>query len=112
VKKKEGIVTFKVGQDLYDTIKDMPNRSEFIRTAILNALGNTCPLCNGTGVLSQNQWQHWNHFVQSHEIKSCEECHERMLVCMAEPVAETPEPALSEQETAAGPTAADEGSQG
>lgn len=80
--KKQGVVTFKVDDALFDLLKDMPNRSEFIRNAILEALGNICPLCCGTGILSSNQKQHWEEFCENHALETCADCSERRIVCM------------------------------
>lgn len=79
--RKQGVITFKVDEGLFDLIKGMPNRSEFIRNAVLSALGNICPLCNGTGILTARQKEHWNDFAADHRIQTCEECQERYLVC-------------------------------
>lgn len=81
--KKQGIVTFKVDEGLLEVIRDIPNRSEFIRNAILSALGNICPLCNGTGILTPNQKGHWDEFCRDHEVQTCLDCSERHLVCMS-----------------------------
>ena len=80
-KAKQEIVTFKVDRSLLEVLKDLPNRSEFIRQAILGALENTCPLCQGTGALSPNQRKHWESFSRSHSLKECENCHEVRLIC-------------------------------
>ena len=79
--KKEEIITFKVDGDLWRSIKDIPNRSEFIRTALLAALGSICPLCNGTGVLIPNQTRHWHNFSSDHSIEKCSDCRDFFLVC-------------------------------
>jgi hypothetical protein len=79
--KKQETVTFKVDESLFKIIQDMPNRSEFIRSAILAALGNVCPLCNGTGILTPNQIQHWEDFSEAHSVETCKDCRERYLVC-------------------------------
>ncbi len=79
--KKQGIITFKVDEALYELVRNMPNRSEFIRNAVLSALGNICPLCNGTGILSARQKEHWDEFASDHQVKTCSECQERYLVC-------------------------------
>ena len=81
MKKKQEIVTFKVDEDLLEAIKDIPNRSEFIRAAIIAALGSVCPLCDGTGMLTPNQKQHWDDFSSNHLIERCKKCDERVLVC-------------------------------
>ena len=81
MKKKDEIITFKVDEDLSKLIKDLPNRSEFIRNAILAALESVCPLCNGTGILSPNQKRHWDDFAVNHPVKKCGDCDERILIC-------------------------------
>jgi len=81
--KKQGIITFKVDEGLYEVIRNIPNRSEFIRNALLSALGNICPLCNGTGILSPNQKQHWDEFAADHQVQTCQKCQERYLVCVS-----------------------------
>lgn len=57
------------------------NRSAFIRDAILAALGNTCPVCQGTGILSVSQQDHWREFNHHHHVEECDRCHEPHLVC-------------------------------
>ena len=81
MKKKEGIITFKVDEDLFKVIKDIPNRSEFIRAAIIAALGSVCPLCNGSGMLTPNQKRHWDDFAVDHWVQECKDCHESILFC-------------------------------
>jgi hypothetical protein len=80
-KPKQEIVTFKVDSSLLDVLRELPNRSEFIRRAILNALDNVCPLCQGSGVLSPNQKKHWDKFSADHALAECNDCHEIHLVC-------------------------------
>ena len=81
MKRKSEIVTFKVDKSLLEALKGIPNRSNFIRSALLAALENTCPLCMGTGILTPGQRNHWEHFTQDHAIEECNECHEMRLVC-------------------------------
>jgi metal-responsive CopG/Arc/MetJ family transcriptional regulator len=78
---KESVVTFKVDQAILDRLRGIPNRSEFIRKAVLAALDNYCPLCGGTGVLSPNQKRHWDEFRKHHALHECENCNELHLVC-------------------------------
>ena len=85
MKKKQEIITFKVDGDMFEAIKDIPNRSEFIREAIISALGVLCPLCNGAGMLSPNQKRHWEEFAVNHTMKRCQDCHESVLVCQMDP---------------------------
>ena len=81
MKKKQSIITFKVDDELLEAIRDVPNRSEFIRSAILGALGSVCPLCNGAGMLTKNQKRHWDDFSSDHPVKLCADCNENILVC-------------------------------
>ncbi len=79
--RKPEIVTFKAPADLLEAMKAIPNRSEFIRAAVLAALGNLCPVCGGTGILTPKQQAHWGRFAESHSVEECQDCHETHLVC-------------------------------
>lgn len=79
---KADVVTFKVDSSLVEAMKHIPNRSAFIRTAILGALDSACPLCQGTGVLTPRQKEHWDDFADGHALEECGECHELHLVCV------------------------------
>ena len=81
MKKKQSIVTFKVNEDLLAVIRDIPNRSEFIRAAIMAALENVCPLCGGTGLLTPKQKEHWEGFSRDHTLKRCDDCQEIFIEC-------------------------------
>lgn len=78
------VITFKAEKALVEAMEHIPNRSEFIRSAILAALDGVCPLCNGTGVLNPNQQRHWQEFSRSHPMERCADCEEGRLVCTAE----------------------------
>jgi hypothetical protein len=88
--RKQEIITFKADESLTEAMEGIPNRSEFIRSAILAALENSCPLCGGTGLLTPDQRRHWETFVTNHSMTECENCHARHLVCGA--VETTPSP--------------------
>jgi hypothetical protein len=79
--RKGEIITFKVDEQLSEAMAGISNRSAFIRSAILSALGNTCPVCGGSGILSVSQQQHWDEFARHHQVKECHTCHEAHLVC-------------------------------
>ncbi|HHW11813.1 MAG TPA: CopG family transcriptional regulator [Firmicutes bacterium] len=81
--RKQEVISFKVDEALSKALDGVPNRSEFIRTAILAALQSTCPLCCGTGILTPQQQKHWQDFAQNHPLKKCAECHSLHLVCVA-----------------------------
>ncbi len=56
--RKEEVITFKADVELAKALGSMPNKSDFIRRAILSALGNACPVCSGTGALTVSQMHH------------------------------------------------------
>ena len=80
-KEKQEIITFKVPESLREAMKGIPNRSEFIRTAVLAALKSVCPLCKGTGILMPNQKIHWEQFTTDHHMVECATCNALHLVC-------------------------------
>ncbi len=82
-KKKQEIVTFKVDQPLWNAMRGIDNRSEFIRSAILSALDSVCPLCKGSGILTPDERRHWQTFAKDHALEECTDCHAVHLVCVA-----------------------------
>ena len=80
---KQEMITFKADRSLVAAMRSIPNRSEFIREAILAALDSSCPLCGGTGILTPEQRRHWLAFRTRHGVEECEECHATHLVCSA-----------------------------
>jgi hypothetical protein len=83
-KPKQEVITFKVDSTVAEAMQGIPNRSEFIRAAILSAFENTCPLCKGMGILSPDQRKHWKAFSKKHQVRECDDCHAFHLVCDAE----------------------------
>ncbi|MBN2021229.1 MAG: hypothetical protein JW809_00405 [Pirellulales bacterium] len=88
-RKKEEIVTFKVDQTLWDALRGIPNRSQFIRSALRIALDSVCPLCQGTGTLTPDQRKHWQRFAERHALRKCDQCRAVHLVCAADVAKET-----------------------
>lgn len=84
---KAEIITFKADASLLEAMQGIPNRSEFIRNAVLNALDSVCPVCRGTGTLTPNQHKHWSKFAADHSLQECGDCHEYHLVCAKNPAA-------------------------
>lgn len=84
-KEKHEIITFKVPESLREAMKGIPNRSEFIRHAVLAALRSVCPLCKGTGILLPNQKAHWDRFAADHHLEECSTCNALHLVCECKP---------------------------
>jgi hypothetical protein len=82
-RKKQEIITFKVDESLSMAMAGIPNRSEFIRSAILAALDSSCPLCRGTGILTPDQRRHWETFAANHSVVRCDQCQSMHLECGA-----------------------------
>ena len=78
--QKSQIVAFKVEQDLAEFLDKLPNKSEFIRKAILAQFGMTCPLCTGSGVVPRGIHDHYRPLIAEHNTKACEKCKTPVLV--------------------------------
>jgi hypothetical protein len=81
--QRQDTITFKADAELAKLLALMPNKSEFIRSAILNALDNTCPLCQGTGFITPQQKEHWTEFLAHHHVEQCGDCKAVHIVCDA-----------------------------
>ena len=79
--KKVEIITFKADKALVTRLNSIPNKSEYIRNAVLTAMSNTCPLCQGTGILSESQQQHWDSFSNVHKMVRCGKCNDLHISC-------------------------------
>ena len=89
MKKKERVFTFKADEQLAESLARIPNKSEFIRRALEEALENKCPLCAGTGSLTPEQRRHMEHFLLLHSLEKCEECDAVHFVCRTETQTDT-----------------------
>ena len=47
-------VTFRIGADLAESLRALPNQTAFVEEALRTALGRTCPACEGLGRV---QWK-------------------------------------------------------
>jgi hypothetical protein len=73
-KKKSQIVAFKVEDELAEFLDKLPNKSEFIRRAILAQFNMTCPLCTGSGVVTCGIHNHFSDVIGHHSARPCEKC--------------------------------------
>jgi hypothetical protein len=80
-KTKGEVITFKADAELFQALQTIPNRSEFIRAAILAAMENVCPVCQGAGLLTLEQRRHWEIFARDHRLKQCGDCDAHYIVC-------------------------------
>src|SRR3954451_5867357 len=71
---KSKIVAFKVEEDLADFLDNLPNKSDFIRKAVLAQFGMTCPLCAGSGVVPRGIHDHYKPVIVERNQRPCEKC--------------------------------------
>jgi hypothetical protein len=72
---KTEIVAFKVEADLADFLNKLPNKSDFIRKAIIAQFGMACPLCTGSGVVSRGIHDHYRPVIEKNNQHACHKCH-------------------------------------
>lgn len=84
---KTAVVAFKVETELADILNQLPNKSAFIRKAIVNQLDMACPLCSGAGMLPKGLHDHFAPLVNKLNNKPCDECGDKTAV-LANPTAE------------------------
>lgn len=72
--QKSQIVAFKVEEELAKFLDKLPNKSDFIRKAILAQFAMNCPLCRGTGVVERGVHDHFDPIIASNRTRPCEKC--------------------------------------
>lgn len=50
-------VTFRIAEELAQTLRTLPNQTEFVETTLRDALGAQCPVCQGSGRVRASQIQ-------------------------------------------------------
>jgi hypothetical protein len=73
---KPKTVAVKVPEELAEFLDRLPNKSEFIRDAILAQLQMTCPLCDGSGVVPTGLCAHYRPVLLRHRSGECVKCGE------------------------------------
>jgi hypothetical protein len=71
---KSQMVAFKVEQELAEFLDKLPNKSEFIRRAIVAQFAMSCPLCKGSGTVPQGIHKHYAPIIAEHYDRTCEIC--------------------------------------
>jgi hypothetical protein len=83
--RKTAVVAFKVEEELAKILNGLPNKSAFIRKAIVAQLDMACPLCHGSGVLPKGLHDHYEHLLPKISSRSCESCGDKVSVASADP---------------------------
>jgi hypothetical protein len=71
---KTQVVAFKVEEELAEFLNKLPNKSAFIRKAIVAQLGMACPLCTGTGIVPPGVHDHFAPVLAKNNIRKCDGC--------------------------------------
>ena len=69
---KTAVVAFKVEEELAEFLNKLPNKSAFIRKAIVAQLSMACPVCRGTGVLPKGLHDHYAALLPKFNSRSCD----------------------------------------
>jgi hypothetical protein len=72
---KQTVVSFRVDGHLAEILNSLPDKSAFIREAILRRFYTTCPFCQGHGVLPQAILEWLKTRVPEYESVECTCCH-------------------------------------
>ncbi len=73
-KDKQVVVSFRVDSHLAEMLGRLPDKSSFIREAILSRFYDACPLCQGHGVLPGIVAGWWAKRVAETDPRSCRCC--------------------------------------
>jgi hypothetical protein len=71
---KVEVVAFKAEGELAELLNKLPNKSAFIRKAIVAQLGMACPLCNGVGVVPRGVHDHYAALMRQFNSRQCAGC--------------------------------------
>jgi hypothetical protein len=71
---KTDVVAFKVEAELAALLNKLPNKSAFIRKAIVSHLGVECPLCRGSGVVPRGVHDHYSAMLGKLNHRNCDGC--------------------------------------
>jgi hypothetical protein len=70
------MVTFKADPALADLLESLPNRSDFIRRAVMAQARRLCPLCRGGGTLTEKERREFELLMQQAAEVRCRSCGE------------------------------------
>jgi hypothetical protein len=71
---RDRIISFKVNPELGRLLDALPNKSDFIRQAILTQFRAICPFCRGKGVVPRGLGEHYTGVFACHRHVRCAGC--------------------------------------
>ncbi len=71
---KPVVITFRADQHLADLLAQLPDKSAFIRKAILSHFYQACPICKGRGVVPDNLAKWVTEQMTSAHTVACDCC--------------------------------------
>lgn len=72
--QQETVLSFRVDHHLAEALNKLPDRSDFIRRAILRAFYRVCPACHGKGVLPETAARPIEGFMSRNLATRCSCC--------------------------------------
>src|SRR5690349_20488036 len=72
---KQTVVSFRVDQHLAEILNQLPDKSTFIREAIMRRFHTSCPFCQGRGVLPKVIAEWISAQVPEFKTSECTCCH-------------------------------------
>lgn len=100
---KSQVVAFKVEQELAEFLDKLPNKSDFIRKAILAQFAMNCPLCSGSGVVPRGIHDHYKPVIAARNHRPCDKCKAEVAVPLSGDAAPAAERKRFEQFLNGGP---------
>jgi hypothetical protein len=73
-KAKSVVVTFRVDAHLAEALERLPDKSQFIRTAIKSAFHETCPACGGEGRVDSDASKWLTEVLKKNGARRCQCC--------------------------------------
>jgi hypothetical protein len=77
---KNEVVAFKVEEELAALLNKLPNKSAFIRKAIVAELGMACPLCDGSGVVPRGMHDAYAPILKKLHARQCDGCGDKLAL--------------------------------
>ena len=71
---KTEVVAFKVEEELAEFLNQLPNKSAFIRKAIVAQMSMACPLCHGSGQVTRWVHDHYQVILANWVDRNCDGC--------------------------------------